>query len=439
MDEFLDIPRFYTALAQWLACMVFVMATPKRRLKTLKLALACAVFLIAQIALLVNTGQIFGFLWPVFMSFSFVLMLLMLKVTCNNSNMLACYQAIQAFAMAEFAASLTWQVHSFIWLGQTAPTLQATAVLFVGYSSVFAVLWYMRQVFMQQPDDDLLRPKQLLTVAAIMLTAFTISNLGFLTINTPFSGHYHREIFNIRTIIGLCGLFALGAYNVTRREIKSQLELSMMQGLLVNRFEQYEHLKERQEWISRKHHDLKHIIAYLKAEENPNHREALLHTLEDELAAGDVHYHTEHPVLDTLLANYGMHCVENRISFTCMADGSLLSFMDIMDMCTLFGNAMDNAIQHTSSITDPEKRLINLSVSAKREHLVIRLENYMTGKLRLSGGLLPPTTKPDKTYHGYGLKSIRYVAEKYQGIMTLEQDNSWFILQVVIPIAQSPQ
>lgn len=49
-----------------------------------------------------------------------------------------------------------------------------------------------------------------------------------------------------------------------------------------------------------------------------------------------------------------------------MADGTALDFMDVMDISNLFGNALDNAIESTDKITDPERRLIHLSVARQR-------------------------------------------------------------------------
>ena len=53
----------------------------------------------------------------------------------------------------------------------------------------------------------------------------------------------------------------------------------------------------------------------------------------------------------------------------------------------------------------------------------------------LNGGQ-PATTKENKESHGYGIKSIRKAAEKYGGCMTLEQQDGWFIMTVLIPLAE---
>lgn len=63
------------------------------------------------------------------------------------------------------------------------------------------------------------------------------------------------------------------------------------------------------------------------------------------------------------------------------------------------------------------------------------MENCTDKAIDLNGGQ-PATTKENKESHGYGIKSIRKAAEKYGGCMTLEQQDGWFIMTVLIPLAE---
>ena len=432
IEELPDIPRIYTALAQWLACLVFIVSFDKRRFGGLKLIALAALFLAAQSSLLVTTAHAPHLLWLIFMMLSWFLMFAFIFSACDISVKDACYCAIHTIVLAEFAASLEWQIHCFIWPTNDAPILQAVMLLSLVYAFVFVGAAFIFKHFARRGEVLNITSRHLFVVAIIAISVFTISNLGFLTTRTPFSGQYHREIFNIRTIMGLCGLLFLGVYNFSRRELYVQRELSAVQGILRSQFEQYQHSRDRQEYINRKYHDLKHQIAYLRAEEDPSRRGVFLDAMEKEIKDYEISFKTGNPALDTILFGSGMQCAENSISLTCVADGRLLNFMDVMDICTVFGNALDNAIEHAKRIVDTEKRLIHVTVFSKQEHLVIRFENYMEGNLDFDG-TLPTTTKSDIEHHGYGLKSVKYVAAKYYGTMSVEVKNSWFVLQIVIP------
>ena len=94
-----------------------------------------------------------------------------------------------------------------------------------------------------------------------------------------------------------------------------------------------------------------------------------------------------------------------------------MDFMHVMDICSIFGNALDNAIEHVLLILEEEKRLIHLSVSAKRNFVFIKVENYCETVICKNEQKLITTTKTDKQNHGFGLRSIGAAVEKYGGTM----------------------
>ena len=92
-----------------------------------------------------------------------------------------------------------------------------------------------------------------------------------------------------------------------------------------------------------------------------------------------------------------------------------------------------NGIEAAEQITDVEKRLIRVVVHQAHNCVMIQIENYTEAHRSIDGGL-PPTTKGDSTLHGYGLKSIQYIAAKHQGMMAVDCKNNWFILKIMLPI-----
>ena len=118
-----------------------------------------------------------------------------------------------------------------------------------------------------------------------------------------------------------------------------------------------------------------------------------------------------------------------------MADGAKLDFLKPTDLSILIGNALDNAIESVEKISDPDKRLIHVSVNRQKGFLRIRVENCYEGDIRFVAGL--PSTRKDARYHGYGMKSIRSVVEKYNGSMIVKAEDGWFELRLLFPVPQS--
>jgi sensor histidine kinase regulating citrate/malate metabolism len=104
-----------------------------------------------------------------------------------------------------------------------------------------------------------------------------------------------------------------------------------------------------------------------------------------------------------------------------------------MDLCSVFGNALDNAIESALKIDDLEKRLIKIAIYSKNKLLLIRIENFFLNPLQIFNGNFL-TTKKDTQYHGYGLKSIKSIVEKYGGSVSITTNNNWFRLVILIPI-----
>ena len=93
-----------------------------------------------------------------------------------------------------------------------------------------------------------------------------------------------------------------------------------------------------------------------------------------------------------------------------------------------------NAIRAVLELEDEMKRVISVKIVIQNSILMIQIQNYYSGKLRFEKGL-PLTTKKDQRDHGYGMKSIQYTAEKYNGTITVNAENAIFMLQILIPVA----
>ena len=162
-------------------------------------------------------------------------------------------------------------------------------------------------------------------------------------------------------------------------------------------------------------------------------KEDYLDEIERSIQIYDSTIETGNEVLDTVLTEKSLYCEQHQITMTCVADGSKLGFLDGVDVYAIFGNALDNAIESVSKVPEPEKRLIAVSVWSRSDLLLIQVENYFEGTLAFEDGL-PVTSKEDKDYHGFGIKSIRYAVEKYDGCMGIYPENNLFLLRISIPI-----
>lgn len=194
---------------------------------------------------------------------------------------------------------------------------------------------------------------------------------------------------------------------------------------------QFESIKANMDVINMKCHDLKHILDKIAGKLTAEETEALRSAIE----FYDSSIKTGNEVLDVVLCEKAMACQRDGIRFTCMADGSLLDFLTPVQIYTLFGNIMDNAMEAVRKLPEPELRVISLVCRADGGQLRIEESNYFTGSLSLHGAL-PETLKGDASRHGYGTRSIQYIARLYGGDMSIESSGSMFFLNVWFPLRQ---
>ena len=431
-----DIPRFYTALAEWGACVIYICLIKKRFNNKITVALS-TLFLVAQIALLVPTGDLPTVWWIPCMVAAALLMYLFIYTVGNVHSITAAYLCARAFLIAEFTASFQWQLDCYLNARVDVEhfVFAKIVMLVVIYTAIFVLVAFMEKPLMNPEYLNKITYKEFIAVIAIVAVAFTFSNLSFIWKNTPFSSGFRSDIFNIRTLFDLAGMTILYAYQSRVCELMAESEIVTMDSMLKSQYNQYRNYQESIDLINMKYHDLKHQIAGLRAETDIDKRTEWLDGMENGIRGFESVTNTGNKVLDTIIAGKIMHGQKYDIKFTCVIDGKLLEFMHVTDICTIFGNAIDNAIENVVMIKDIEKRIIHVTVSAKNKFVLIQFQNYCEVKPNEDkrGIRLFESSKADKRNHGFGLKSIQYTVDKYDGTMKAGMNKDWFELTILIP------
>lgn len=439
MTEFMtnlpDIPRIITALAEWLACFVCILPMREREsIGRTAFAAVSAGFLAVQCAFMVATDRFDGLAWNLCMAVAVLLMFCYIsictKTTLNNAVCSCC----TAFIASEFAASIEWQIWCYIHdIAGLNGIVWETVILAAVYGIVFLVIWQLgRSVASADEEYTVTRTETAMTVVATLLI-FAVSNLGFLPVEVPFAGRDSKEIFNMRTLVDLGGLAILYAYQSRWKSTHMQQELETIQTILNSQYEQYKQAQRTVDLINYRYHDLKNHIIALRADANASQRQEYLDKLEHEIHDYEAMNKTGNQVLDTVLTSKNLRCMQHKIGMTCVIDGKIFDTMDVMDICSIFGNALDNAIECELKIKDYAKRMIHVDAFSEKSFLIIRFENYYEGEIRFEKGI-PVTSKKEQSLHGYGLKSLRYTVHKYKGEVQIEARDNWFSLRILIPL-----
>lgn len=194
----------------------------------------------------------------------------------------------------------------------------------------------------------------------------------------------------------------------------------------------YEAMEQQHFEIRRLKHDLANhlqVLLALQAQDKDNYIRKMI----------------ENPVFERVLSYSGDATVnavltakeslmrQKEIAFYARVDIPEALAYEKPDLCALFANALDNAVEACTAL-EVSQRQIELTARAAKGILAVEVRNPFAGAHQEHTGLLPQTTKADTHNHGYGLRSIQEIVKKYGGSMELGQEDGWFILFCFMPL-----
>jgi len=435
--ELRNIPPLWTALAHWSSCMLYILLLPRRR-KPGQLILGGGALLGVLVAFVWVSDPWQGVAFNLAKAATALITLVPFVCLCRLRLTQAVYSCARAFIFGGFTASLAWQgylyLYHYLHLAQGA-WIEAAVQLPI-YALLLCGMALLERRHREEMGEMPISPSTCVSTVVIAVSIYALSSLSWASVEMPFTGSTPADAHNLRTIVYLGGVAILYAIHLSLCEGHARGEVQALQSILEMQYTNYRTSQESIELVNRKYHDLKHQIAVLRSGlgTGPGTQERLeyLDRMEKEIRTFEAENKTGNEVLDTILTSKSLHCQRHDIQLTCVADGAALDFMDVMDLSTLFGNALDNAIESVVQLPDPKQRLIHLSVSCQKGFVRVKVENRCDESLALDNRL-PRTTKPDAKNHGYGLKSICLLAEKYGGSATVHAAGGWFELRILIP------
>lgn len=230
----------------------------------------------------------------------------------------------------------------------------------------------------------------------------------------------------IVVIVMLCLSIAAG-----QRRMNDQ---RAMEKLLVGQKRHYEELKVRVETARKSRHDVKHWITAIRHYIQIDDKEGL------------------HKFCDDLVASQGS---EERIPYTgnAAADGVLYHFLQLtkqenvelqysgvihsngiadLDMCTLLGNALDNALMGCRTM--PDGRIIQLISQSEPQLLSIMVRNTFDGKVEQDKDGIRSRKRENR--RGVGITSMQSICKRYGGSMDLQWDEKTFTVMFLLPLKE---
>ena len=306
----------------------------------------------------------------------------------------------------------------------------ASGIFHLVFREVFLLIGFVVAYLLMRQIKETSNPyvgnsrKKILISAAVVFVC-----IGIYRINSDMPGKTVAVDlgFGLYAIVS-CLLLLMLVFGLLESD-RTHAEAEAYRELLHQQREQYELSKQNIELISIKCHDLKHQIHALKTKEN----EATVEEIEHEIMIYDSSIKTGNEVLDVILREKLLQAESEGITLTCLLEGSAISFMEEMDIYSLFGNILSNAFESVRKFEDKEKRAVSLTGRKVGNMFFLQEENYAEEEIEFENGL-PKTSKKDGDLHGFGMKSMQNIALKYKGEMVVKSQNGKFSVAFVFPL-----
>lgn len=431
-----DIPRLFIGIVQWAACFLHMQAF-KRRCKPLPFAALCLLWLSVFIAQNILFGYLpFNFGIRFLNScLSLILMIAFMFSTTAINIKDAVFYGFSSYVLGGFISSVHWQLYYYFYIGYDFAKELWFIILWLVfiYCACFILIILINSRVFKNSKIPCASYKDIIFIVIMTVFCIVSANIKFFNNDGVWMERRIREWNEIRTLVWMFGLVVIYFNRVMSDKIMYMAELTAINRVMDNQFKQYKIYKQNNEIINRHYHDLKHQLDIILSEDDHDKRSEYLEEMQKAIKLRQSEKVTGNKVVDVILSGKSIDCVNNGITLSVVADGHLLDFMSQMDLCSVLGNCIDNAVEYVENIEDKQKRIIQVALFRQGSMIVLRVKNYFDGKLEYNGENVV-TTKENKLDHGYGLKSIRMITEKYGGNMKIVTEDGWFTLCLLFPL-----
>ncbi len=221
----------------------------------------------------------------------------------------------------------------------------------------------------------------------------------------------------------------------------SKKRIQFMEKQLELQSKHYKEMEQSQSERNEFYHNMKNYLlavgGYLNNKEYDRAKEKIYQANEN-LFIDKHRIHTGNICLDALLVAKMVGMKQEGIEFEHKINMPDKLTIDYIDFCIIIGNAMDNAIEACCKIKEGIRK-ISLICTQVDDYITIIIINTISAEMfrpldRCQDGTIKSilTTKQDNRFHGYGVQSIKNIAEKNKGNILIKFDKNIFQIKIIL-------
>lgn len=269
-----------------------------------------------------------------------------------------------------------------------------------------------------------------------VISLYIIFTLTAVLLSTPMSIRFKHMLSSCAILLLLINILIFYIYHYTQQKNREFTELQIQLQKEYDMTEYYKTLFNQNENQQILIHDIrKHLMAIsqLNDQNEQNKINRYLNTLLNSSDLQNSVHVSDNELLNSILCHYMQICQRKYITFKIDVRKKLLQYLDYSELTALFCNLLDNAIEACTDIPDS---YIELSI-INRENTDITVINMINTcricpKFNKNG--MPLSTKKNKLKHGFGLKSVERIINKYNGNIKMYFDDDKMVFHTIIAL-----
>lgn len=362
----------------------------------------------------------------------FLFFILFLPICFQNELYLKLSITLIIFPVIAASNYITQDIGSLVWMYIFNKNLSpvGSTVLHSLTLALRIPFWYFIYTCIRKwiaPGSELLTRKMWLILDMISLTSFigVITVIQKTTTQNSYTA-YPTCIACIITSLGCCGLLT---YMLKAARADSELQAYQYQQTY------YKELEQNQQTVRKLRHDMKNhlnIVGTFLKDGQAEQAVSYLQELNQEFAVNTKIY-CQNSIINAVLNNKEQLAKDAEIDCQFQIDLNELPAIRDIDLCSLFANTLDNAIEACCIIPRIQNRTISVKVRCQNHFFSYQIENAKAHEIHTKNQIIQ-TSKPNPEGHGIGLQNTKNIVEKYNGDIHITYDEKSFAVTVLIPL-----
>ncbi|GKX28536.1 sensor histidine kinase [Vallitalea longa] len=230
--------------------------------------------------------------------------------------------------------------------------------------------------------------------------------------------------------LGIINIVSLLIYDKLIIQSKKDLELQLKLQQYEIQSKYYDEINDATMKLKSLRHDMSNHLGNIKGlvvYKEYAKLEEYLNKLLSEIDEVDKIIITNYPAISALLNRKYVQAEKNNINFTMNVSSIKDITIDVVDICIILGNLIDNAIEANLKVEE-KNRYIKIDISNANNYIVIDCVNSIINNKIIDLN----TTKADKNIHGIGLKNVRNIVEKHYGDIQIMRIKDYFSINIML-------